>query len=127
MLAGLSRAHPEIDVQDHENVTPRLLEEGGCIREQALSFFHMPGTVRHGGLDDISLAILVQMVGSGIGVMLTPEMAVPVETCSAEVSIPRFLELQPSRTIGMEWRRSSALAELLGGIAGLVREAAGSY
>ena len=53
---------------------------------------------------------LVQMVGAGIGVTLIPEMAVPVETRSAPVSVTRFKNPQPSRTIGMVWRKTSPLA-----------------
>jgi LysR family transcriptional regulator, hydrogen peroxide-inducible genes activator len=61
-------------------------------------------------LDASSLSTLVQMVGAGIGVTLIPEMAVAVETRSATVSVARFSNPQPSRTIGMVWRRTSPLA-----------------
>jgi LysR family transcriptional regulator, hydrogen peroxide-inducible genes activator len=50
------------------------------------------------------------MVGAGIGVTLIPEMAVAVETRSAPVSVARFRNPQPSRTIGMVWRKTSPLA-----------------
>ena len=50
------------------------------------------------------------MVGAGIGVTLIPEMAVAVETRSASVSVARFRNPQPSRTIGMVWRKTSPLA-----------------
>ena len=64
-------------------------------------------------LDASSLSTLVQMVGAGIGVTLIPEMAVEVETRSASVSVARFKNPQPSRTIGMVWRKSSPLARQL--------------
>jgi LysR family hydrogen peroxide-inducible transcriptional activator len=64
-------------------------------------------------LDASSLSTLVQMVGAGIGVTLIPEMAVAVETRSAPVSIDRFEDPQPSRTIGMVWRKTSPLARQL--------------
>jgi len=88
-----------------------LLEEGHCFRDQALSFCNMqaPREV----LDASSLSTLVQMVGAGIGVTLIPEMAVEVETRSAPVSLARFKNPQPSRTIGMVWRKSSPLARQL--------------
>jgi LysR family hydrogen peroxide-inducible transcriptional activator len=53
------------------------------------------------------------MVGAGIGVTLIPEMAVTVETRSAPVSVARFSNPQPSRTIGMVWRKTSPLAAQL--------------
>jgi LysR family hydrogen peroxide-inducible transcriptional activator len=89
-----------------------LLEEGHCFREQALSFCNMQSPPRE-VLDASSLSTLVQMVGAGIGVTLIPEMAVTVETRSAPVSVARFKNPQPSRTIGMVWRKTSPLATQL--------------
>src|ERR1700733_13692085 len=87
-----------------------LLEEGHCFRDQALSFCHMQSSLPRQTLDASSLSTLVQMVSAGMGVTLIPEMAVPVETCSASVSVARFKDPQPSRTIGMVWRKTSPLA-----------------
>jgi LysR family hydrogen peroxide-inducible transcriptional activator len=90
-----------------------LLEEGHCFRDQALSFCNMQSSQPREVLDASSLSTLVQMVGAGIGVTLIPEMAVAVETRSAPVSIDRFEDPQPSRTIGMVWRKTSPLARQL--------------
>jgi LysR family hydrogen peroxide-inducible transcriptional activator len=89
-----------------------LLEEGHCFRDQALSFCHMQSSPRE-LLDASSLSTLVQMVSAGIGVTLIPEMAVAVETRSASVSVARFKNPQPSRTIGMVWRKTNPLARQL--------------
>src|SRR6266403_96340 len=89
-----------------------LLEEGHCFRDQALSFCNMQSSPRE-VLDASSLSTLVQMVSAGIGVTLIPEMAVAVETRSASVSVVRFKNPQPSRTIGMIWRKTSPLARQL--------------
>lgn len=101
-----------------------LLEEGHCFRDQALSFCAADTAAPREMMDGSSLSTLVQMVGAGIGVTLIPEMAVPVETRSAPVSVARFPEPQPRRTIGMVWRRSSPLAPQLRQIAEVAREAA---
>jgi LysR family hydrogen peroxide-inducible transcriptional activator len=101
-----------------------LLEEGHCFRDQALSFCGMASTRPKELLDGSSLSTLVQMVGAGIGVTLIPDMAVDVETRSAPVSITRFEDPRPSRTIGMIWRRSSTLAAQLSEIAEIVRRSA---
>ncbi len=101
-----------------------LLEEGHCFRDQALSFCNLKTALPRELLDGSSLATLVQMVGAGIGVTLIPEMAIPVETRSAQVSIARFPEPQPRRTIGMIWRNSSPLARQLTQVGALVHEAA---
>lgn len=104
-----------------------LLEEGHCFRDQALSFCNPSGGAQselREMLDGSSLATLVQMVGAGIGVTLIPEMAVGVETASAPVSIARFRDPQPSRTIGMIWRKSSPLGAIFQDIAKMVCETA---
>src|ERR1700751_4750869 len=102
-----------------------LLEEGHCFRDQALAFCNMQSSPPREVLDASSLSTLVQMVGAGIGVTLIPEMAVEVETRSAPVSVARFRNPQPSRTIGMVWRRSSPLAKQLQQISEVVCLSAG--
>lgn len=122
---------PEADagkpVPNRENLREMrllLLEEGHCFRDQALSFCNIPSALPRDLHYGSSLSTLVQMVGAGIGVTLIPEMAVPVETRSAAVSVARFEGAQPARTIGMIWRRSSPLAKQLLQIAEVVRRSA---
>lgn len=100
-----------------------LLEEGHCFRDQALSFCYAGQAAPRELLDGSSLSTLVQMVGAGIGVTLIPEMAVAVETRSAHVAIARFNGTQPSRRIGMVWRRTSPLSKPLMQVADIVRAA----
>ncbi len=101
-----------------------LLEEGHCFRDQALSFCDIRTAQPREMLDGSSLSTLVQMVSAGIGVTLLPEMALPVETRSADVAVQRFPDPQPSRTIGMVWRKSSPLTGQLRQLAELVKTAA---
>jgi LysR family transcriptional regulator, hydrogen peroxide-inducible genes activator len=101
-----------------------LLEEGHCFRDQALSFCNMHTALPRESLDGSSLSTLVQMVSAGIGVTLIPEMAIPVETRSAAVSVVRFRNPQPSRTIGMIWRATSPLARQFLQISEVIRQSA---
>ena len=101
-----------------------LLEEGHCFRDQALSVCSIPQMRPRDGFDASSLSTLVQMVGAGMGVTLIPEMAVPVETRSASVSLARFASPEPMRSVGMIWRKSSPLIDQLREVAGVVRDAA---
>ncbi|QUJ78297.1 hydrogen peroxide-inducible genes activator [Sulfitobacter albidus] len=99
-----------------------LLEEGHCFRDQALSFCDMrpsdPSLVMEGS----SLSTLVQMVSAGLGLTLIPEMAVPLETRNADLSVARFTSSRPKRTIGMVWRRTSPLSAQLMEIGAIVRQ-----
>ncbi len=86
-----------------------LLEEGHCFRDQALSFCNVSSKTPRDLMEGSSLSTLVQMVGAGIGVTLIPEMAVPIETGNAPVSVIPLRHPRPKRTIGMVWRKSSPL------------------
>ena len=99
-----------------------LLEEGHCFRDQALSFCEMGANRPREMLDGSSLSTLVQMVNAGIGVTLLPEMALDVETRSADVSVHRFPAPRPARSIGMIWRASTPLAVQLDQLAEIVRD-----
>lgn len=98
-----------------------LLEEGHCFRDQALSYCNPSTLAPRDLMEGSSLATLVQMVGAGIGVTLIPEMAVPTEVRSAEVSIAQLLAPRPKRTVGMVWRKSSPLAPQYSEIADMLR------
>jgi LysR family hydrogen peroxide-inducible transcriptional activator len=101
-----------------------LLEEGHCFRDQALSFCNLQSAMARDGLDGSSLSTLVQMVGAGIGVTLIPQMAVAVETRSARVSISRFADPQPSRRVGMIWRKTNPMAAQFRQLGDVVRQTA---
>lgn len=84
-----------------------LLEEGHCLRDQALS---VCGTARKRSLVNFgatSMATLLQMVSHDMGMTLIPEMAIPTETARNDIRILPFADPAPSREIGLIWRRSS--------------------
>ena len=101
-----------------------LLVEGHCFRDQALSFCKMTPGIARDMMEGSSLSTLVQMVGAGIGVTLIPQMAIPIETRSAAVSITRLPPPRPVRTIGMVWRKTNPLSDQLEQITACVREVA---
>lgn len=95
-----------------------LLEEGHCLRDQALAFC---GSAPRNMMEGSSLSTLVQMVGAGMGLTLIPEMALGLETRSADVATARFATHAPKRTVGMIWRKSNPLSEQLMELAAIVR------
>jgi LysR family transcriptional regulator, hydrogen peroxide-inducible genes activator len=84
-----------------------LLEEGHCLRDQALAFCRPPRGDLPASLGATSLATVMQMVANGYGVTLLPEIAAGVEVRDSRVKLLRFAEPQPARTIGLAWRRTS--------------------
>ena len=101
-----------------------LLEEGHCFRSQALSFCEVRPENYRNIMNGSSLTTLVQLVASGVGVTLIPEMAARLEATMAQVSLCRFANPQPSRDIGMIWRRTSPLAPQILALSEVVRDAA---
>ena len=99
-----------------------LLEEGHCFRDQALSFCEGLGPRAKSIMEGNSLNTLVQMVSAGVGLTLIPEMAIPLETRSADVAISRFMNEAPFRTIGIVWRKSNPLAEQLMEVGAAIRQ-----
>jgi LysR family transcriptional regulator, hydrogen peroxide-inducible genes activator len=84
-----------------------LLEEGHCLRDQALAYC---ATARHEmplSLGATSLATVMQMVANGYGVTLVPEVAIDVEVRDERVKLLRFTSPEPGRTVGLAWRRTS--------------------
>ena len=91
-------------------VTERLLllEEGHCLREHTLQACHRQELANAEGIEATSLLTLVQMVESGLGVALLPEMAVRNGVLSHLETVARPLESPaPSRTIALVARPSS--------------------
>jgi LysR family transcriptional regulator, hydrogen peroxide-inducible genes activator len=84
-----------------------LLEEGHCLRDHALDYCVKGRWNVASGLSATSLATVMQMVASGYGATLVPEVAVDVELRDDRVKLLRFVEPQPGRSIGLAWRRTS--------------------
>ncbi|KQU54382.1 LysR family transcriptional regulator [Bosea sp. Leaf344] len=89
-----------------------LLEEGHCLRDQALSFCGAGGAGSRRQYGASSLSTIMQMVANGFGATLMPAMALPIEyRADMPVTLHRFAEPQPSRAIGLAWRRTSPRRE----------------
>jgi len=84
-----------------------LLEEGHCLRDQALRYCGIGRSERMNGFGAASLATIMQMVANGYGVTLLPEICVGVEARDPRIELTRFAEPEPSRDIGLVWRSSS--------------------
>lgn len=96
-----------------------LLEEGHCLRDQALAVCGAVGEGAMAKFGATSLTTVIQMVANGYGSTLLPEMAAAVELRPDTPIALRHLEPEPSRTIGLVWRQSAPRPErftLLGDI-----------
>jgi LysR family hydrogen peroxide-inducible transcriptional activator len=124
-MAGRRRVH-ERDLASQEVL---LLEDGHCLRDQALAVCRGAGATEAVQMRATSLPTLVQMVAGGLGVTLLPELAAPVlaGTASTGVATARFVAPAPSRTIGLVWRTSSARLREFRMLAEVMAEAADKH
>ena len=100
-----------------------LLEEGHCLREQALAFCASKTRDTPAGLGATSLATVMQMVANGYGVTLVPEIAAEVEVRDARVKLTRFAAPEPGRVIGLAFRRTSPRRKDFDALGAVVKEA----
>ncbi len=84
-----------------------LLEEGHCLRDQALTYCSLQQVNSVNTFGASSLSTIVEMVSAGLGITLLPEISLPVEERGRGIKLMRFVDPEPSRTIGLAWRRSS--------------------
>jgi LysR family transcriptional regulator, hydrogen peroxide-inducible genes activator len=127
-LLAVSRDHAlaargSLRLRDLKDERLLLLEDGHCLRDQALDVCHMAGAGENAGFQATSLETLRQMVAAGVGVTLLPALAVrPPVPPSPDIRLLDFEGSPPSRRIAMVWRRSSAMAGFLEQLAGMFRE-----
>lgn len=90
-----------------------LLEDGHCLRDQAIEACASVGATAEGTIQGTSLTTLCQMVSAGGGVTLLPASALEVEARSGSGLVTRPLrDPRPHRTVVLAWRGSSPLAPL---------------
>lgn len=90
-----------------------LLEEGHCLRDQALTLCRRYGAHEYDGFRGTSLETLRQMVVAGMGLTLLPQLACIGATAQNHIA---FLPLEADgfqRNIGLYWRRSSNSGDLM--------------
>ncbi len=102
----------EVAERDLEGEEVLLLEDGHCLRTQALALCSRAGAREAPRVRATSLGTLTQMVGGGLGMTLLPEIALSVETHSSPNLVVRpFRDPRPTRQVGLVWRRASARGE----------------
>jgi LysR family hydrogen peroxide-inducible transcriptional activator len=118
-LAG----HADLRLSDLGEQHLLLLEEGHCLRDQALEVCHLAGAGEKEGFRATSLETLRQMVAAGVGVTLLPMLAVkPPVSPSENIRLVAFRDPPPSRQMALVWRKSSAMSSFLRQLATVLRD-----
>ena len=97
-----------IQLMDLNKQEMLLLEEGHCLRGQALDVCFTAGATENNTFRATSMETLRYMVSEGIGMTLLPELAVPKKRHSSDnIHYVPFSEPKPNRRIGILYRQGS--------------------
>ena len=118
-LVALPAGHPlaqrrQLAVDDLAGETLLLLEDGHCLRDQALEVCQLAHVRETPDFRATSLETLRQMVASGVGITLLPRLAVDGSTAAPTLVVVPFVDPAPGRTIAAAWRPGSAREETIG-------------
>ena len=109
--AGVQMSHTaKASLQDLDSQDVLLLDDGHCLRDHAIAACRLKSSTQRKTFGATSLPTLIQMVQHGYGVTLLPAMAINPKTMPQGLSIQRFAAPQPTRTIGLAWRKDSPRA-----------------
>lgn len=118
----LARRKARLKLADLEDESLLLLEDGHCLRDQALELCQLAGAGEKVGFRATSLETLRQMVAANVGITLLPTLAIkPPVARTDNVQLLAFAGHAPSRRIALVWRKSSSLGPFLERFADVVR------
>lgn len=108
-----------VSVNDLDGEQVLLLEDGHCLRDQALDVCQSHRATENANFRATSIETLRQMVSAGVGTTLIPELAVPDERSRKQANV-RYIPFRgeiPHREVGLCWRVSSTRTALLADLA----------
>jgi LysR family hydrogen peroxide-inducible transcriptional activator len=116
-------AKKRVKASDLEGEKLLLLEEGHCLRDQALEVCAHVGTDEQ-AFRATSLETLRQMVASGLGLTLLPGLSAGGPFASARgLAVRPFAPPSPHRVIGAAWRRTSSRLDAIDAVCAIVARA----
>jgi LysR family hydrogen peroxide-inducible transcriptional activator len=98
-----------------------LLEEGHCLRDQALHYCQVANMQARKALGAASLTTIMQMVAAGHGITLLPELCAATEVDRKRVVLIPFPDDPPKRTLGLVWRKTSGRKKDFSALADLIQ------
>jgi LysR family hydrogen peroxide-inducible transcriptional activator len=119
---ALAKKH-SVRAEDLAGETLLLLEDGHCLRDQALEVCSRVDVREAEDFRATSLETLRQMVVAGLGITLLPELATEGPFATAKnLAVRPFARPAPRRTLAAVWRRSSSRGAAIAAVAAAIRE-----
>lgn len=115
-LLAVPTEHPlaelrSVDQKALQNYRLLLLEEGHCLRDQALDVCQLNGIAEEEDFRATGLETLRQMVKAGTGITFMPTIAMQQDETGIRY-VP-FTQPAPVRTIGLVWRKTTARQQVI--------------
>jgi LysR family hydrogen peroxide-inducible transcriptional activator len=112
----------KVRIEDLKGEKLLLLEDGHCLRDQALEVCSRVHFNEEQDYRATSLETLRQMVAAGHGVTLLPELAAAAPIGAARgLKIKPFVRPMPGRTVGAVWRKSTTRGPAIAAVAAVIR------
>ena len=119
----LAHKQKRLKLDDLEDESLLLLEDGHCMRDQALEVCQLAGAGERSGFRATSLETLRQMVAANVGITLLPTLAIkPPVARTDNVHLLEFADHPPSRRIALVWRKSSSMSTFLKRFSEVIRD-----
>jgi LysR family hydrogen peroxide-inducible transcriptional activator len=111
-----------VKIDDLSGETLLLLEDGHCLRDQALDVCSRIDVKESEDYRATSLETLRQMVAAGLGITLLPKLATRGPFGSGQgLTVKEFSRPVPSRSIGAVWRKSTARTDAIKAVCDAIR------
>ncbi|WP_338883741.1 MULTISPECIES: DNA-binding transcriptional regulator OxyR [Xenorhabdus] len=104
-----------------------MLEDGHCLRDQAMGFCFQAGAKEDTHFRATSLETLRNMVAAGSGITLLPDLSVPNERSRDGVCYLECYEPEPKRSVILVYRPGSPLRGRYEQLAEAIRTKMGNY
>ncbi len=115
--------HRPVRLQDLAGASLLLMEDGHCLRDQAIEVCAIAGAPPPTSVSAASVSTLVRMVESGLGPTLLPASAIAAEMRAGQGLVARSFEApQPGRTLTLQWRSTSPNTSWFSEIGAVLRE-----
>ncbi|WP_026960137.1 DNA-binding transcriptional regulator OxyR [Aliagarivorans taiwanensis] len=127
LMLALPPQHPwnareEVELGALKGEQLLMLEDGHCLRDQAMDYCFNAGASEDTSFKATSLETLRHMVAAGMGMTLLPELAVPSTKQSEGVVYRPFCPEQPTRLISMVYRQNSVRRPCFNELAALIQK-----
>ncbi|WP_127142933.1 hydrogen peroxide-inducible genes activator [Pelagibacterium montanilacus] len=99
-----------------------LLEEGHCLRDQAVDACSLPSDLEGRTFAATSLTTILELVANGYGVTLLPAISLKRESGHGGIAIHRLKAPGASRTLRLVWRSASPHGHVYEEIAAVIAE-----